>query len=242
VKLDRLQQLLADLRYPALTSAEEGRKLYDFVLESDAEDILELGFAHGTSSCYMAAALDERGTGRVLTIDRVSAVQREPNILRLLSHTGLGEYVEPVFANTSYNWELMKLIQDRTSGGGTEPSFDFCFIDGAHTWETDGLAFFLVDKLLRPGGWILFDDVHWTYAGSPALKDTEKVRAMPDDERTTPQVMKVLSLLAMQHPDYPELRVRGNWAWIGKATADGSRPPAAGVVERLVLPQPATAR
>jgi predicted O-methyltransferase YrrM len=229
---DRVRNRIAELRYPALTSPEEGRRLYDFVLESDTTDILELGSAHGTSSCYMAAALEEKHAGRVLTIDRISARERDPNILTLLTHTGLGEYVQPVFANTSYTWELMKLIQEQTTGQATEPCFDFCFIDGAHTWETDGLAFFLVDKLLRPGGWIVFDDVHWSFGNSAALRDTEDARAMPADERMTPQIMKVVSLLALQHPHYPGFHVRGNWAWVGKAGEDGS-PAAAAAVERL---------
>ena len=47
--------------------------------------------------------------------------------------------------------------------------YDFCFIDGAHTWDTDGFAFCLVDRMLRPGGWIIFDDLNWTHAHSPTL-------------------------------------------------------------------------
>jgi predicted O-methyltransferase YrrM len=235
MRLDQVVDVLAGLHYPALTSEEEGEKLYGFVLESGVLDILELGFAHGTSTSYMAAALDERHEGRITTIDRVSARERDPNIFTLLDETGLGAYVEPVFASTSYNWELMRLLERQRSGAATVPCFDFCFLDGAHSWETDGLAFFLVDKLLRPGGWILFDDVHWSFGSSPALRDTDKVRAMPDDERNTPQIMKVLSLLAMQHPAYRTFHVHGNWAWVGKA-ADGVEPLAPGLVARLAKP------
>lgn len=42
---------------------EQGQIVYDFVKNSDIENILELGFAHGTSTCYMAAALDEKKAG-----------------------------------------------------------------------------------------------------------------------------------------------------------------------------------
>jgi predicted O-methyltransferase YrrM len=236
MKLDRLLEIFGDLHYPALTSPEEGEKLYRFVLESEVQDIVELGFAHGTSTCYMAAALDERGEGRITTIDRESARERDPNILTVLERTGLAEYVEPLFAANSYNWELMKLIQRQTRGATTEPCFDFCFLDGAHSWETDGLAFFLVDKLLRPGGWILFDDLHWSYGNSQALSQTEKVKAMPEDERNTPQVMKVLSLLAMQHPGYKNVHVQGNWAWIGKQASDEGEPMSAELVARITEP------
>jgi predicted O-methyltransferase YrrM len=233
MKLDRLRGIFDELRFPALTSPDEGEKLYRFVRDSPVHDIVELGFAHGTSACYMAAALDERKEGRITTIDRESARAREPNIHVMLERTGLSDYVEPVFAATSYNWELLKLIERQMKDGTTEPCFDFCFIDGAHSWETDGLAFFLVDKLLRPGGWILFDDLHWSYGNSQALRDTEKVREMPADERSTPQVMKVLSRLAMQHPAYSKVHVQGNWAWVGKKAADGGDPIAAELVATI---------
>ena len=29
-------------------------------------------------------------------------------------------------------------------------------------WDTDGPSLFLVDRLLRPGGWIVFDDIEWS--------------------------------------------------------------------------------
>ena len=82
--------------------------------------------------------------------------------------------------------------------------------------ETDGLAFYLVEKLLLPGAWLLFDDLDWTYATSPALRDTERVREMPEDERTTPQIGKVFDLLVRQHPAFDSFRVEGAWGWAHK--------------------------
>lgn len=80
----------------------------------------------------------------------------------------------------------------------------------------DALAFFLVDRLLRPGGWIIFDDLDWTYAISPALKDTELVRNMPVDERTAPQVRKIYELLVKPHRSYHNFRVQDGWAYAQK--------------------------
>ena len=223
MKPELVTQGLIRVGCPQLTTPDEGKELYDFVLQQRPEGILELGFAHGSSTAYIAAAvLELGGDARVTSIDRDDARERVPNAETVLRRLGLDERVDLVYANTSYTWELMKLIQAQTSNAETQPLFDFAFIDGAHTWETDGLAFFLVDKLLRPGGFILFDDVHWTFANSPALKNTDKVRRMPEDERTTPQVMMVVSLLALQHPSYGNLRVSGNWAWIQKLEATGT--------------------
>jgi hypothetical protein len=44
-----------------------------------------------------------------------------------------------------------------------DPIYDFCYIDGGHSWDVSGFGFFLVEKLVRPGGWLLFDDLDWTY-------------------------------------------------------------------------------
>lgn len=219
-----IESLIGDVGGRAATTPRAGRLLFEFVRRSGARNILELGFAHGNSTCYLAGALDEAGGGSIITIDRDSARARVPDIHTLLALTRLQGYATPVFAHSSYNWELMKLIQSRRDGHTTAPLFDFAFIDGAHTWEADGLAFFLTDKLLRPGGWILFDDVHWTIAASPTMRNTERAQAMPEEERRTPQVMRVFSLLVMQHPDYTDFTVRGNWAWTYKQAHAGERP------------------
>lgn len=194
----------------------EGRIVHEFVRRAGVRDVLELGFAHGVSSCYIAAALQENGAGRLVTIDTRDALARRPSITDLLAKLGLASIVEPVFADTSYNWELMKRIERRTTDARCEPEFDLVFVDGAHAWEPDGLAFFLAEKLLRPGGWVLFDDLEWTYASSPTLRDQPWVRAMPEDQRTTAQVRKVFDLLVRTHPAFEDAEVRGNWGWARK--------------------------
>jgi predicted O-methyltransferase YrrM len=219
MNFEALAEVLAGVDYAPLTSQAGGWKLYEFVRETRPAEVLELGFAHGTSSVYIAAALQDCGSGMLTTIDRESALSRIPNIHELLALTGLESYVHPIFAERSYTWELMKMIEQRTKGGLTEPLFDFCFLDGAHAWDDDGFAFFLVDKLIKPGGWLLFDDLHWRFADSPTMRD-ETETALTEDERSTPQVMKVFSLLVYQHPGYTDHRVRQGWGWARKLPAD----------------------
>ncbi|RMF91879.1 MAG: class I SAM-dependent methyltransferase [Nitrospinota bacterium] len=216
MQFDVIAQKIGHLPHMA---PKQGRVLYEFILQHDITQCLELGFAHGTSSCYIAAALDEKGEGHLTTIDLAEgahpyfppARSRTPNIYELLEMTGLGRYVEPVLTGISYNWELMKIIEAQTRHGVCEPLYDFCYIDGAHTWETDGFAFFLVAKLLKPGGWILFDDLKWSYAQSPGLKEEEWVKRMPEEERCTPQIEKVFNLLVRQHPEFEDFQVMDQW-------------------------------
>jgi predicted O-methyltransferase YrrM len=233
VKLEEVDRALAELDVPRLTSEAGGRMLYEFVLGSGAEDVLELGFAHGTSTAYLAAALHERGGGLVTTLDRREALQREPNIHAVLGRLGLAELVRPILAERSYVWELMRLLRERAAEGPSGPWFDFCFVDGPHTWEVDGFAFFLVDKLLRPDRWLLFDDLHWTQASSPAqdLADDGS-----EEERTTAQIELVFDLLVREHPDYPLHRLLGNYAWAYKRAAQGDGVNA-DAVDRLLAPE-----
>ncbi len=189
----------------------QGELIYSIILDNDIFDILELGIAHGTGSCYMAAALQEKGKGLVTTIDNKSALLRKPDIFELLKTCDLETFVSPVFADSSYNWELMKLIKQQTKDGVCAPLFDFCYIDGAHNFEIDNSAFFLVDKLLKPGGFIIFDDVNWTYASSAGLKDSEWVINMGVDEKTTPHIKALVELVVMSHPDYTDFQFHDDW-------------------------------
>lgn len=189
-----------------------GRLVYDHLIAHRLPRVLELGFAHGTSTCYLAAAVDELGPdGHVLTIDVSAAADRSPNIHQLLEKTGLSGRVRPVFAERSFTWELMKLLEQ-----DPRPRFDFIYLDGGHTWDVTGYGFFLADLLLEPGGWLLFDDLDWTIAGSPGARDRQWARRLPEEERTTAQVRKVFDLLVRPHPGYIDVSDDGVWGWARK--------------------------
>ena len=195
---------------PHMTPAQ-GERISSFILENRVTDILELGFRHGVSTAYMATALARAGAGRIVTVDLLSAKHNKPNIEELLSRVGEPERVDIFYEPTSYTWRLMRLLEEDPT-----PRFDLCYLDGAHDWFVDGFAFFLVNRLLRPNGWIIFDDLDWTYAGSPALGHTDRVQQMPEDERTTPQVRRVYDLLVKTDPNYHNFRVEGDWAFAQK--------------------------
>ena len=69
----------------------KGQLLYDFITKNNIDNVLELGFAHGVSSCYIAGALeDNKGKTSLTTIDLENAINRKPNIKVLLA--GISSY------------------------------------------------------------------------------------------------------------------------------------------------------
>ena len=212
---------------PHMTVAQ-AKVITDIILENHFHSILELGFRHGVSTCYMAGAIDELGHGHITTIDLINARNANPNIERLLGALGLSKCVTIFYEPTSYTWRLMKLLEEDPL-----PKYDFCYIDGAHNWFTDGFAFFLVDRLLTPGGLIIFDDLDWTYASSPSLKNKQEVRHMPEDERITPHIRKVYELLVRPHPSYGNFMQKDGWAYARKTSTERIALPA-GVRREIV--------
>lgn len=201
---------------------EMAADLYHFILKEQPQNCLELGFAHGASSCYMAAALAEVGSGHLSCVDLVPAQEwQEPTIETLLEKTGLASHVDIHRETTSYTWFLKKQIEAHSRGNQCRPVYDFCFIDGAKNWTIDSTAFFLVDKLLKPGGWIVFDDLQWIYKSK--LKEGKKksdgvfMLDMGEDELNQPHIELIFKLLVMQHPDYSHFKVKDYWwAWAQK--------------------------
>jgi len=165
------------------------------ITDNNFRNAIELGFYHGKSSVLIASIFEEIGEGHLTTFDLENAREREPNIIQLLNDYNLSHRVTPVFCERSYTWELAKIIQDTK-----EPIYDFCYLDGAHTWDPTGFGFFLIDMLLKPGGIIIFDDINWTINKSPAYKKALSEGKDPymqysEDEKNTPAIRIVLQEL-----------------------------------------------
>ena len=193
---------------PWMTPAE-GERLISFMRGAELHSALELGFCHGVSTCYLAAGVGPNGS--VTSIDRAEARSLTPNVEALLERCSLRERVTVCYEPRSYNWRLMKLLE-----ADANPRFDLCFIDGAHSWLEDGFAFLLCDRLLREGGWMLFDDLDWTLAAAPDADSRALSRKSTPEERNTPQIRRVYELLVKTHPEYGDFRTDSGWAYARK--------------------------
>jgi len=205
------------------TSTRKGRILYQFVIDHGLRAVLELGFAHGVSSGYLAAALDET-QGRLTTVDRIGA-NFDPTAEELLDRLGLAHLVDVRREASSYTWFLHDEIAAQSRSGPCTPKYDLVFIDGPKDWTNDGAAFFMAAKLLRPGGWVMFDDYSWSYASDAAQRGVAHSGGYVFDrlspaELHTPQIREIFHLLVMQDARFSGFEVIDDQLAIARKVTD----------------------
>ncbi|MBL7051360.1 class I SAM-dependent methyltransferase [Candidatus Woesearchaeota archaeon] len=226
MKIVELEKYLK--KVPNMIGKERSRQLYNFIKKTKPDQCLELGFAHGATSCYIAAALDEIKHGHLTSVDLIRGKEwQKPSIEELLSKAGLQKHVTVVREKSGYNWFLKKKIEENSKSFRCKPIYDFCFIDGSKNWTIDGFAFCLVDKLLKSDGWILFDDLSWSYAvHNKERKSTDGVMhsSMSQEELNIPHVKTIFELLVLQNPNYSEFYYdKGWWGWAHKIRFEKKR-------------------
>jgi predicted O-methyltransferase YrrM len=207
-------------------SPEQGRLVYDHVRATRPAEVLELGTAHGVGTAYLAAGLEDNGAGRLTTVDFAGAAY-DPAPEALLERAGVAGRVQVVREFSSYTWWLKEQVQARSDrAGNVEPRYDFVYLDGAKNWTIDGLAVVLIEKLLRPGGWLLMDDLPWTYAQDPSREATDGIvhRELSEAERREPHLRAVFDLIVAQHPSFTDVRIQDEWwGWAHKAPGEPRR-------------------
>jgi predicted O-methyltransferase YrrM len=188
---DRVTETWGDLKYMNLARAKFLREL---IVTNDLQDLLELGFFKGKSSAYLGAVLEDLGRGHLTTMDRASARGHQPGITDVLEKVDLSHRVTPIFAHRSFTWELGSMLEQTP-----RPQFDFCYLDGGHTWDVTGFGFLLVDMMMKPGGIILLDDLDWSIASSPQAKTPggqKTYEAYSDDEKAAKGVRMTFEHIA----------------------------------------------
>lgn len=131
---------------------EEGEFLQRLISVIKPQTSLEIGLAMGVSALFICEALAQLPAARHIIVD---PAQHSPESwqgigLHNLKTAGYAEMVE--FYELPAHLALPPLL-------AAGRRVDFAFIDGAHLFDYALVDFFLVDKLLRVGGIVAFDDL-----------------------------------------------------------------------------------
>lgn len=173
----------------------------EFFAASGCRSYAEIGVYRGETVRHIAEVLAGEGEIHLFDFeDRVAPVAAE---LRDAGHGNVIAHPNTRRLMDSYNWSLMGLLAEHG-----RPLFDYVFLDGAHTWALDALAFLLVDRLLQDGGYVDFDDYSWTMTRSPSMRPEafpDVRRLYTDEQIEQAQVALVVDLLVRPHPSYTEV-------------------------------------
>jgi hypothetical protein len=163
--------------------------------------IAEVGVWRGDTSIEFASLLPH--DGYLHLFDYEDSVQTVKQRLLDAGYANVSAFGCSTKERDSYNWPLMLLI-----AGNPVPIYDYIYLDGAHTWDVDALAFFLLDRLLKPNGYMDFDDYGWSMAMSPTQNPAANPRNLDlftDEQIKTSHVTLIVELLVKRDNRYKEV-------------------------------------
>lgn len=140
---------------PPAIPPERGEYLFRLVRDRRPALTLEIGFAYGVSTLFIAEALRENGHGRHIAIDPLERERFDGLGLRHLEEAGLAGWVD-------FREEPAELCLPRLVAEGVR--VDLAFDDSGHLFDHVVTEFVFLARLLRPGGLLVFDD-----AGLPGV-------------------------------------------------------------------------
>jgi predicted O-methyltransferase YrrM len=129
---------------------EEGNFIQKKITDARPRVTLEVGCAYGISSLYICEALRQVNGEKHIIIDAYQQEIFGGVGVNNLQRAGYGDLICFIEA-LSYR-ALARLTEERVK-------VDFAFIDGQHTFDYVLVDFFLIDKLLKPGGVVVLDDL-----------------------------------------------------------------------------------
>lgn len=98
----------------------------------------------------------------------------------------------------SYSWTLAQLYLD-----SKKELFDVTYLDGAHTFIHDSSACCLLKLLTKVGGYIIFDDINWSYGNSPTMNTEKRPEILNEyslEQINTFQVKMVVDIFMKNDP------------------------------------------
>lgn len=130
----------------------EAKLLCKLVSEYKPEISLEIGLGYGFSALAICSSTPVNEKRTHIIIDPHQEAFWKNLGLCHLTEAGYSDIID-FYPQKSYQ-TLPKLLQD-------EVKIDFAFVDGWHTFDYVLVDFFYIDKMLKKGGVVAFDDADW---------------------------------------------------------------------------------
>ncbi len=150
-------------------SVQQGAAIHALIRGMPAVRTLEIGFAYGYSTIWILDAHRVHPNAVHIAVDPFEKTGWDGIGLRAIEQLS---YVP----KTCFRWMENPSIHALTSLIRDGELFDLIYIDGAHLFDYIMVDMFLCDKLLKPEGLMILDDM-WLGAVQRAVRFTEANRA-----------------------------------------------------------------
>lgn len=180
--LENIQDVLQNVY--GFCSVKKATVLIDLITKNKLQTIVEIGVLEGSSLIPQALAVKQAGSGKVYGIDPWSQ-EESLQYTKDENHKNYwGTINHDVFYNNflnhlqNYNIEGVVEVLKTTSKEASEKflpnSIDMLHVDGNHSEEKSFEDVCLYLPLVRKGGFIVFDDLHWTDGGKHTTQKAAK--------------------------------------------------------------------
>lgn len=157
-------------------------------------DVAEIGVGVGATTQAIAKVMNGRGRLHIFdfqnSVDELKSDLNALGFLNVVAHGNTRRYWD------SYHWSLAKLLDEHR-----KPIFDYAYLDGSHMLVHDLPAFIILDKLVKPGGFIEFDDYGWKFENSTWMKAIRH-QYITDEQAAIPNVKMLVDLFVVNNPNY----------------------------------------
>jgi predicted O-methyltransferase YrrM len=133
-------------------SPAEGEFIWKLIKKNNCKRTIEIGCAYGISSLYICDALSGSSSVRHTIVDPYQSTQWKNIGVENLKRAGFDFYE---LIEKPSELALPELL------GNDVQKYDFAFIDGWHTFDHVLVDFFYINRLLKVGGVIVFDDANF---------------------------------------------------------------------------------
>ena len=195
----------------ASTPSKDAIKVLQRVMESASGPVVaaEVGIGVGATTVELVRNLD--GRGELHLFDHESLVQEligELEALPVSDGVRLVGHGNGWRRNESYAWVLATMARDLEQAGRPVEIFDFVYLDGAHAFHHDAPACAVLKRMIKPGGYLVLDDMKWTFNGSPTMnpeRRPELRESYTDEQLSVPHVGLIVDVLLRTDEEFEEV-------------------------------------
>ena len=179
--------------------------------------VAEVGVGFGATTVQIVELLDSKDTYFAFDFqETLDKLKHDLDSKRLNVKCKVATFGNSHDRLDSYNWHLSNIIfqmrQQKVAG-----VFDVVYLDGAHSFAFDGLAVCLLKELVVKGGFLVLDDLHWTFASDPRLN---MKGIMPEYQTKEKQIFRVQELFLSNDPYFEKLSKDTNWRGVFRKIAN----------------------